>query len=279
MIRTLARQLLRVLPDALGYRLVLSQIGKTEEIALLPDEREAIAFAKRFEYGSNRNAAFEWGAGPLVILVHGWNGSAAQMAPLAVELAIQGYRCVALDIAGNGADGRYFTRWSYFLRDLEALTRSLQSEVFAYIGHSSGGMTMMAARRGGRIKAVRYACICTPSYPFLSVDSVEAALKPNERIIARYKNYLAGDFGMSWNELEAGGCFAGVGDNLLLIYDERDRMVPHSEGDRIHALCPGSRLVKTYSYGHRRILTAHELPRTIGDFLAGATGRLSNATY
>lgn len=267
--RALARRLLRVLPDTLGYRLILSQIGKTEHVALLPAEREAIAQAKPFKYGSNENSAFEWGSGPLVILVHGWNGSAAQMAPLAVELAGRGYRCVAFDITGNGADGTYFTRWKYFLQDIEALTDSLQSPVFTFIGHSSGGTTMMAARRGGQVKAERYVCICTPSYPFLSIDSVEAAFAPNARIMQLYKSYLAGDFGMPWHELEAGGSFDGIGENLLLIYDERDRMVPHSEGDRIHKLCTGSTLIKTNSYGHRRILTAPELPDNIHNFLSG----------
>lgn len=269
MIRRLARRLIGMLPDELGYRLMLSQIGKTERVALLPAEIEAIALARHFQYGPDGNYAFEWGTGPLVILVHGWNGSAAQMAPLAVELARRGYRCVALDITGNGGDGKHFTRWSYFLRDVEALTRALHSEVFAYIGHSSGGTTMMAARRGGRIFAERYVCICSPSYPFLSINHVAQVFAPNERVMQRYKQYLAGDFGIPWQQLKAGGSFDGIGDNLLLFYDERDRMVPHSQGDFIHARCAGSRLVKTNKYGHKRILTASELPDAIIEFLAG----------
>jgi pimeloyl-ACP methyl ester carboxylesterase len=271
MIGKLARQLMRILPDALSYRLMLSQIGKTEHVAALPIEQEAIARGKPFKYGADGKSAFEWGSGPLLILVHGWNGSAAQIAPLAVALADKGYRCVAFDITGNGGDGTYFTRWSYFLRDIDTLTRSLQSEVFAYIGHSSGGTTMMAARRGGRIDAERYVCICSPSYPFLSVDHAAQAFEPNERIMQRYKQYLAGDFGIPWAELEAGGSFEGMRDNLLLVYDERDRMVPHSQGDLIRARCSGSRLVKTNKYGHKRILTAPELPRAIIDFLAGTS--------
>ncbi len=263
-----ARQLLKVLPDALGYRLLRALTGKTQDVALSPPEVDAMALAKPLRYGPNgRNAAFEWGAGPLVILVHGWSGRAAQMAPLAANLAAQGYRCVALDVTGHGDTTKRFTRFKYFLRDVEALTNSLRSDVHAYVGHSSGGTTLMAARRQGRIKAQRYVCICSPSYPFPSINFAEEGFGPNARVMARYAAHLGDDFGIPWHDLSKGGSFAGAGDDLLLIYDERDRLVPHRDGDRIHALCAGSTLIKTADYGHRRILAAPELPRFVGGFL------------
>jgi hypothetical protein len=53
----------------------------------------------------------------------------------------------------------------------------------------------------------------------------------------------------------------------LLFYDETDRFVRHSEGDRIQALCPGARLVKTSAYSHQKILAAPELAQAVGEFL------------
>jgi pimeloyl-ACP methyl ester carboxylesterase len=202
------------------------------------------------------------------VLVHGWGGGASQMTPLAAHLAAGGYRCVALDITGHGNTKKHHTRWRYFLRDVEAATRSLGTNVFAYIGHSAGGMTMMAARRHGRIEAQRYVCICAPSYPFPPVDRVKQILDPSDGVMARYKNYLGSEFDIPWQTLAAGESYAAAADNLLLVYDERDRFVPHSEGDRIHALCPGSTLVKTRDYSHQRILTAPELMVAVSRFLA-----------
>lgn len=260
--------MVQLLPDLCGYYLLLALSGKTTELALAPRELEAMKLAKPFRYGPDReHCAFEWGVGPLVLLVHGWGGRAGQMAPLACSLANQGFRCVAFDITGNGASGRRSTRWSYFLRDIAAVTKSLNDDVFAYIGHSSGGTTMMATRRRGQIGAKHYVCICTPSYPFLSLDSVRQRFEPRESLLSRYKTYLENEFGIAWHELEDGGSFTGVGENLLLIYDERDRLVPHSEGDRIQKLCTGSTLIKTRYYGHRRILTAPELHSTVSEFL------------
>ncbi|MGH8764796.1 MAG: hypothetical protein ACRET8_03680, partial [Burkholderiales bacterium] len=66
---------------------------------------------------------------------------------------------------------------------------------------------------------------------------------------------------------QAGCSFAGAGADLLLVYDEKDRFVPHAEGDKLQALCPGAQLVKTQAYGHTRILGTPELARLVGEFL------------
>jgi pimeloyl-ACP methyl ester carboxylesterase len=268
MTHTIARLLLKLLPAGPGHRLIVALSGKTEDVALSPAETEAMASAKPLQYGADgSNTAFEWGEGPLVILVHGWGGRAAQMAPLSVTLAGQGFRCVALDITGHGDTPNRLVRWHYFLRDVEALTRSLRSDVHAYVGHSSGGTTLMALRRRGKIKAQRYVCVCSPSYPFLALDSVRQSFNPRESVLERHKLYLADEFGIPWPDLESGGSFAGADENFLLFYDERDRLVPHTEGDRIHARCARSTFEKTSNYGHRRILTAPELHSAVGGFL------------
>lgn len=266
--RKLTRGLIRFLPEAAARRLLISQMGKTTELATLPVEEAAMSGAKPLRFGpQGRGMAFEWGAGPLIVLVHGWGGRAAQMAPLAAALTAEGYRCVAPEITGHGAPGRHFTRWHYFFRDVEALAQTLRSEVFAYVGHSSGGTTMMAARRQGRVRAQRYICICSPFYPFLSIDSARNTFNASERLVEDYKLYVADGFGMAWNELEAGGSYAGAGENLLLVYGEKDKMVPHETGEQIHDLCPGSVLLKTKNHGHRSILSAAELRLATLDFL------------
>lgn len=266
--RALTRGFMKVLPDALAYRLMTSQAGKTTELPLLPAEEVAMSSAKPLRFGlRGQGTAFEWGSGPLIVLVHGWNGRAAQMAPLATTLAANGFRCVALDVTGNGAQGPRFTCWHYFLRDIEDVTRAIRSEVFAYVGHSSGGTTMMAARRAGRIQAQRYICICSPSYPFLSVDSVRNDFNPREPVMESYKLHLTEQFEITWSDLAAGGSYADAGKDLLLVYAGKDKLVPYHEGNRIHALCPGSVLVKASDYGHRSILTAPELSRETLAFL------------
>jgi len=225
-----------------------------------------MAQASRHIYGEG-NASWAWGDGPIVIFVHGWSGRAAQMAPLARYVASLGFRSVALDVTGHGDSPGRRTRWEYFFRDIAALSASLGEAVHAYVGHSAGGLTMMAARATKGIRARRYVCISAPSFPFPPIEVIRKKLDPRPSVLEGYKRYIAAQFQATWPELEAGRCYAGATSDTLLFYDETDRFIDHREGDRIKALCPGAHLVKTQAYGHQAILSAPELARDVGAFL------------
>jgi len=126
---------------------------------------------------------------------------------------------------------------------------------------------MMAARALEGIHAQRYACICAPSFPFPPINVIQKKLNPKESVVEHYKKHIAGQFETTWEELQAGCSYANAGSDMLLFYDETDRFVSHSEGDRIQTLCPGAQVVKTSAYSHQQILAAPELARTLGAFL------------
>jgi pimeloyl-ACP methyl ester carboxylesterase len=272
MLTKAAKYALKIVPDTLALRIVCALARRTQRLPVSPVEQEAMARAKKLPYGpANENSAWEWGEGPVVVLVHGWGGQATQMAPLAAQIADQGYRCIALDVTGHGDSPENHTRWDYFIRDITALSLSLREEVYAYIGHSAGGMTMMAARALRRIHAERFVCICAPSYPFPPIVGVRRRLAPRETVVQRYKAYIAAQFEIPWEQLETSSYYTDAGSDLLLVYEERDRFVPHTEGDKLHALGAGSSLVKTRDYSHQRVLTAPELFQSVKAFLGRPT--------
>ena len=266
MLITLAKFVVSVVPEATANSIIRSLAAMTQRPPISSSEQEAMAQASKMSYGEN-NVAWVWGEGPLVIFVHGWSGRAAQMAPLAVHVANLGFRSVAIDVTGHGDSPKRHTRWEYFLRDIAALSRSLHEEAYAYVGHSAGGLAMMAARALKGIHARRYACVCAPSFPFPPINVIRKKLNPKETVLEDYKKYIAKQFETTWEELQTGCSYANAGSDTLLFYDETDRFVDHSEGDRIQALCPGARLVKTSAYSHQKILAAPELAQTLGAFL------------
>jgi pimeloyl-ACP methyl ester carboxylesterase len=174
---------------------------------------------------------------------------------------------VAIEVTGHGDSPKRHTRWDYFFRDIAASSQSLHEEVYAYVGHSAGALSMMAARALKGIHAQRYACICAPSFPFPPIDVIRKKLNPKEGVLEHYKKYIAEQFEATWEELQAGSSYADAGSDLLLFYDETDRFVDHSEGDKIQTLCPGAQLVKTRAYSHQQILAAPELAQAVGEFL------------
>jgi hypothetical protein len=66
-------------------------------------EHEVLAAAERrdLEVEGERIATFAWGAGPTVLLAHGWGGSAGQMHRLVEPLVTAGWRVVALRAAAG----------------------------------------------------------------------------------------------------------------------------------------------------------------------------------
>lgn len=268
MLIKIAKYAIRVVPESAAGAITRGLAAMTRRQPVSSFEQEAMAQAGKLHYGEDKkNVAWAWGEGPLVVFVHGWGGRAAQMAPLALHVAKLGFRSVAIDVTGHGDSPKRHTRWDYFSRDIAALSRSLHEDVHAYVGHSAGALSMMAARNLKGIRAQRYVCICAPSYPFPPIDVIQKRLNPKKGVVERYKDHIAQQFATTWEHLRAGSSYADAGADMLLFYDETDRFVSHSEGDKIQALCPGARLVKTSAYSHQKILAAPELARAVSEFL------------
>jgi pimeloyl-ACP methyl ester carboxylesterase len=225
-----------------------------------------MAGASKITFGKRGNTAWSWGHGPVIVLVHGWGGRAAQLAPLAATIAQQGYRCVAVDVTGHGDSPGDRTSWRCFIDDVGDIGREL-GEVVAYVGHSAGGLASMAARRIVGLSASCFVCVCAPSHPFPPIRAIQQALDPPQSVLDAYRAYLAKQFEASWTELEAGLAFANMEARLLLCYDKKDRFVDHSEGDLIQRMCPHARLIKTNDHGHTKILASEELSSAIVAFL------------
>src|SRR6266536_3024155 len=184
MLIAIARFVVNVVPEAMADSITRSLAAMTQRPRVSSFEQAAMAHASRMRYGeNNKNVAWVWGDGPLVIFVHGWSGRAAQMAPLALHVSKLGFRSVAIDVTGHGDSPKQHTRWEYFLRDIAALSQSLHEDIYAYVGHSAGALTMMAARDLKGLHAQRYVCICAPSYPFPPIVAIQRILDPKKEVV------------------------------------------------------------------------------------------------
>lgn len=260
---------LRLLPIKMQLKIIHKVANRPSRPVVRENELLALNSAKPMPYVSKNGtkcSGWVWGEGPTIVLVHGWGGRAAQMAPLAEYLSTVGFKTVVFDVSGHGDSSLPEARWEYFARDIEGIQKIVGS-VFAFIGHSAGGLTMMAAQNLNRITADKFVCICAPSHPFPPIQFIQKNVQPSPRVLDLYRTYLGNQLGVSWEKLEAGQVFQNCDDNLLLCYDKKDRFIAHEEGDRIHSLCPQSTLNKTSQYGHGRILSAPDVMQGIGRFL------------
>ena len=267
---SLLRLALHALPRAAATRLMISAANRAIRPEVTGAERAALDGSIEFPYGrENGKVARSWGerGRPVVLLVHGWGGRAEQMAPLAKALADMNYQAVAINVTGHGRSGGDRTGWSHFVNDVAALAHELRAPLHASVGHSAGGLAAMVARWRGLVQASRYVCIAAPSYPYPPLEGVRRRLNPPEELLMRYQSYLAAELQVEWSQLEACEVFGGLGDRLMLVYDEKDRFVSHMQADRIASACKGVRVHKTAAYGHVRLLGAPEVQHEVCKFI------------
>lgn len=219
-----------------------------------------------FEFAGRQ--AWSVGQGPLVLLVHGWGGRGSQMAGLARSLAGQGFRSILFDAGGHGASVSAPLGFDGFIRDVDLLSRFVDRQVHAWIGHSAGGLGLMAARALHGVAARRYVCIAAPFYPYVPLETLKAQVGAGDEVLEHIKPLLAAQFKTGWAELEAGAAYAPeAGRDLLLVYDRDDERVRHEDADRIAALWPGAQVLKTAGHGHNRVLLSPEMWERVGRFL------------
>ena len=199
-----------------------------------------------------RLAAWRWGHGPTVLLVHGWEGRGAQLGALVDPLVRAGLSVVAFDAPAHGdSPGRRL-----YLADLADCVADVARAIgplHAVVAHSFGAAAVLMARDRGA--DARRSVMISPNA--LVDDAVarfarQVALDDSDRSLLEHR--LASHNGVP---LEALGIERLVGQRsspLLVIHDRDDREVPFVHGERLAATWRNAVLHATTGLGHRRIL-------------------------
>lgn len=213
---------------------------------------------------------YAWGAGPGVLLVHGWNGQAAQMTPIAAALVENGFRVVAFDAPAHGNSPGKRTELPVISHAILAIERQL-GPFRAGITHSFGGMCLLYAIEQG-LKLERVACIAPPLDVSMLVDQFANTLQLDEKTLAVHRRLLENRFGEAiWTLFSMPRWAAQMRIPGLIIHDEQDSYVDADNGKQIAAAWPDSELVLTSGLGHSKILKNRSVIDRLAAFLAPLT--------
>jgi pimeloyl-ACP methyl ester carboxylesterase len=198
-------------------------------------------------------AYWVWDApGPIVYLLHGWGGTAAQLTSFVPELKARGHAVVAIDAPAHGASPGRRSSLLHFSRALRAVA-SVEGAPYAVIAHSLGGAAATHAMREG-LPVSRAVFIGTPAdvgryfRDFLSSVGV-----PESRHDAVVR-VLEKRFGFSWERLALPVVGPEMRTPLLVVHDEADAEISSADAALIARAWPGARRLATAGLGHRRIL-------------------------
>lgn len=212
---------------------------------------------------------YSWGEGPMVLLVHGWNGRGTQMGAFAAPLVDAGYRAIAFDAPAHGRTPGNSTT---IFRIIDAVNNIAQQlgPIKGVITHSFGAMVIVRALRT-QLSADRIVCISPPAQLDYLIESFSKTLRVPARAQKIFVQRLEKDFGADiWTQVSAEVNAANLSVPALIIHDEHDPDVPIQQGQRLAKAWPGARFLATRGLGHNRILRHRGTVQTAVDFVRDA---------
>jgi pimeloyl-ACP methyl ester carboxylesterase len=244
-------------------------------------EGAALAAAEPFALRHRGRALRGWslGAGPAVLLVHGWGGRSGQLAGLARSLAAAGCTAVGFDAPAHGASGGRTTSMVGIAEAATAVAGRFEAR--AAIGHSVGGAAIaFAASRGLELAAA--ALVAPPRTPWAFVDELAHELRLSPAVRAALEDGLVRRIGLAHDAVDVARCAPPTPPPMLVVHDDGDADVPLAAGEDV-ARAWRARLVVTSGLGHRRILRDGAVVQEVVGFVTAklprcACGRLAEGT-
>ena len=264
----------RWMPD-LTRRLVLQLLAGPTSYKASAAERVFLDTGQAFHVMVNgkRIKAWRWGAGPAVLMIHGWNGRGVQFQGFVAPLVAAGYTAIAVDGPAHGqSDGR-ITSYFEFTDTLRTFLDPGQSlNIKGAIGHSFGAGALINALAKDRhtLHAVFIA-------PVLQLRELFCATVREFGIPAAMSDQFIADFekqfGYSLTEDNPHRLLDQVYSQILIVHDTDDRTVSLSESKKHAAPHGHMALHVTQGLGHRRILSDVDVIRaSINHIVAGGSG-------
>lgn len=205
------------------------------------------------------------GEGPLVVLLHDWQGGASQLGRLAQGLANAGLRAALFDMPAHGESPGLTSDLSEFV-DLATEVCGQLGSVQGLIGHGLGGLAGLLCAARGLALSSTVAVAPVPSFEYavqqfsqgygLEDDARELLLRRIERRI-----------GLSRGDASLTGITPAT--PTLLVHDVLDRSVPIRSSREVITNWRGARLMETCGLGHQRILNSPPVIHFIANFLRG----------
>jgi pimeloyl-ACP methyl ester carboxylesterase len=216
--------------------------------------------------------AWRWGAGPRVLLVHGWSGDAADMAPIAAAFVRAGYEAVLVDMPAHGASsGRQtsLVEWMWVIRAVVQAVGPCE----AVVGHSFGGAAVALAMGELGIDTRAAVLVAPAGSPWDFVhrfaDTVGLPAERSAGMVTR----LAARVGRSPQSLDPRRAAESIDVPALVVHDPADDEVPWSHGEALALAWRDARLLDRPGTGHRRILRDGATIASIVEFVRGLVGR------
>lgn len=222
---------------------ILAQLGRPKRVP-----RPHRHFDGEFVDGPTGKIAYKAeGVGPVVLLVHGWDGSVRDMQDIANALARANARTVALDLPAHGfSDGERLTAEDAAAAILAVAAKEGPFE--CVIAHSFGCPSTVLALEGG----LKTASLVFFAPPLRQVDQFRRlggrfGLEPDEieEVIRRQR-----EAGSTMEQMDLGVKARTRTEPMLIIHSDDDEMTPIAGARALAEAWPKAKFIGAEGLGH-----------------------------
>jgi esterase/lipase len=211
---------------------------------------------------------YSWGAGPNVLLVHGWSGRGVQLRSFIIPLVKKGYKVSLFDARAHGRSQGFRTD----VVDFEILIRKIANAVGgidSIIAHSLGGAASIRTVLDG-LPVNKLVCIGTPASLDYLFENFSSYLQLPGNIEQKHKLMFEQKHGESiWMRYSLHQQVSQLMVEGLLIHDKMDPEVPIQCSQRLHRNWKKSRLLQTDGLANNTILDDPQVVDTAVNFICG----------
>ncbi len=214
------------------------------------------------EFNHNKIKVFEWGAGPVILLVHGWSGRALQLDLFVPALLKKGFKVVAFDHKGHGESSSSFSSYLEIVRSTELLLAHYAQDLYGVVAHSIGSNAVFKVSE--KFERDLKIAVVAPMENFPSwLEKMRSRTGIYEKLFACVMEQIEANTGLDFLE-QCNLNFEKISRHeVLLVHDKFDRINKISASHAMHSKLPGSSLMETEMLGHSRILTNPEVVQRV----------------
>jgi pimeloyl-ACP methyl ester carboxylesterase len=227
------------------------------------------ARARPMDVVGRRVETYTWGAGPAVLLVHGWGGRGAQLGSFVGPLVARGFSVVAFDAPGHGASEPGTVTIPEITEAIRAVADS-RGPLAALVAHSIGATAAVRALwdgldAGAVVLVGPSADLTTPALRFSETFGFSRDVRE------RMHRVIEERVGRSWSIFDALELAPALTAPVLVVHDRGDAEVPWQHGAALARAWRGSEMLMTEGLGHRRILRDPDVVAAAVAFVAAST--------
>ena len=202
---------------------------------------------------------WSWGAGPAMLLVHGWNGRGIQFHRFIEPLVAAGYTALAIDGPAHGASTGRITSYFEFTDTVRVLLADQRRfKIEGIIAHSFGAAAAINALTKEKM-ALHTVCIA----PILKLRELLHNAFDQFGIPRRLYGTLVKEFesrfGYQLAEDNPHRLVKDLPGNILIVHDSEDRTAPYGDSQQAARQYDHVALWSSNGLGHSGVLRSPEV--------------------